>query len=90
MSGTLQAYPVLYQPNGDVIGSAATRAGALQVIGRKCSKLACEQWSATLAERLDGTLAWFASPVLRMRHPNRRANQERLERQSARVSAGYL
>ena len=26
----------------------------------------------------------------RMRHPNRLANRERLERQAARVGAGYL
>lgn len=62
--GAPATYPVIYQPSHEIIGAATTRAGAIQVVARRCSKLSCERWSATLADRLEGGKAWFASAVL--------------------------
>jgi hypothetical protein len=51
-------YPVIYAPNGFIIGAAATERGAIGHAAR-IPKLACERWTASLKERLDGSLAWF-------------------------------
>lgn len=69
---TRGTHPVVYQPNGDVIGAASTRRGAIRC-AHNIPKLDCEEWSATLAERMidEGTdpvdfdLAWFVSPILK-------------------------
>ena len=51
-------YPVLF--HGTEIGNASTERGALNVVSRHgISKLACERFTATLAERPDGSKAWF-------------------------------
>jgi len=54
---------VIYAPNGSVIGHASTERGA-KSHARHIPKLACERWTASLRERLDGSLAWFVGPQL--------------------------
>lgn len=55
--------PVIYAPGSAVIGAASTEQGA-----KRCAagipKLACERWTASLRERLNGELAWFVGPQL--------------------------
>jgi hypothetical protein len=56
-------YPVIYAPGSAVIGAASTERGAIGHAAR-IPKLTCERWTASLRERLDGSLAWFVGPQL--------------------------
>ncbi len=60
-------YPVIYQPGHKVVGKAATRQGAINIVSRRVSleHPKREYWGATLAETLEGVTSWFVSPHLR-------------------------
>jgi hypothetical protein len=58
-------YPVIWAPSGEIIGSATTERGALNVAAR-VPVLHCEQRTASLRRRCppDDTWAWFTGPQL--------------------------
>jgi hypothetical protein len=56
--------PVIYAPDGGVLGTASTERGALACASR-ISKLAGERMTASRRQRLDGSWAWFVGPQLR-------------------------
>lgn len=56
-------YPVIYAPGHAIIGNASTERGAI-AHAANIMKLPCERWTASLRERLDGSLAWFVGPQL--------------------------
>ena len=64
----MTAYPVMYAPSHEIIGTASTEAGAKRCAAR-IPKLACERLTARLQERIGppegpGGRAWFVGPQL--------------------------